>query len=203
MYRSFIAALTLLSLVLLGKWGEKQVIRFHNLFRLHNWKWQCWILSPGPSDANVFPSMVNGEGQGTLRSTINSLTHYHQLQPKGKCCVCFSETVLSFGFENSPCIWKVILKSLERSGIGLVRKEIYLHTQDLFRFADCSQIAWALFIPGFWTTCWDLYYLIWECFYPKIFFFIILSGAFHPTTAQANYYSDALGNWGGSLHRWG
>lgn len=144
--------------------------------------------------------MVRGweqQSQG-LEFTINSPTYYDQLQLQGERYVCFSEIVFSFSLENSPCIWKVILKSLERSRIRLVRKELYLYTQDLFHFASCGQIAWALFILGFQTTCWDPYYLIWGVFVQRFF---ILSGSFHPSKAQANCPSDASGNWGGSLHR--
>lgn len=48
--------------------------------------------------------------------------------PEGEHSICFSETEFSSSFEHFPCVWKVILKSPERRGMGLVRKEIFLVT---------------------------------------------------------------------------
>lgn len=147
------------TLVLPGRRGEKQWSSFTACS-------DC-IAESGRADSlmlmfSLSRWMVRSRDQQAqgLEFTLDSTTYCHQLQPKGEHCVCVSETIFSFSLEYSPCVWKMIFKSLESNGIGLGRKEVYLRTQDLFHFASCSQISWSLFILGLQTTCWGPYYLV-------------------------------------------
>lgn len=142
--------------------------------------------------------MAGGSGLRDWNSLAIPQYTIVNFSPEGEHCVCFSEIAFPFRFENSPWVWKVILKSPERSRFVYVRKEIYLQTQGLIHFASCSQIAGAVFMLGFPTTCWAPDYLMEGDFVKSLF---IWSGAFCSTMAQANRPSNASGNGAGSLQR--
>lgn len=71
---------------------------------------------------------------------------------------------------------------LKEGGWGLWGKRSFL-----YHFASCSQIAWAIFMLGFQTTCWEPYYLIWGVLC-KVFLFYQV----HCTPPQPRLIAPAM-----------